>query len=184
MRRWIALVGIVSLAFLAGCQSQKEWVQTKRYFKSIKPLKVLQTSSLLQSHSDSWFVRASEGATCLLEFDEEGVHFEYTLTIYPNTLPEDMTVSMTVPDPTQTEVYLDPAGTQLLDDYHMHVYISRSPFSSDSATMAVWNDVVQAWEEVDGNVTITDTYIEAEGDYIELNKVIVGEIAEGIDDDD
>ncbi len=177
MKRWtVVLVGLVTLAFLAGCQSQKEWVQTRRYFKNLKPLKVLESSTLLESHSESWYVRASEGGTFTLDFYEEGVHFQYTLTIYPNTLPENMTVTMTVPDPTQTEVYLDPEGTQLLDDYHLHMYISRSPFNSDSATMAVWNDVVQAWEEVDGNVTITDTYIEAEGDYMELTKVIIGEI--------
>ncbi len=182
MRRWTVVLGVLSLALLAGCQSQKEWVQTKRYFKHLKPVKVLKSSTVLESHSDSWFVRASEGGTFTLDFNEEGVHFEYTLTIYPNTLPQNMTVTMTVPDPTQVEVYLDPAGTELYDEYHMHVYISRSPFNSDSATMAVWNDVVQAWEEVDGNVTITDTYIEADGDYIELNKVIVGEIPEGIDE--
>ena len=182
MKRWSVLLGVLALALITGCQNQKEWVQTTRYFKSIKPLKVLQTTALLESHSESWYVRASEGGTFTLDFWEEGVHFQYTLTIDPNTLPEDMTITMTVPDPTQTEVYLDPAGTQLLADYHMHMYINRSPFSSDSATMAVWNDVVQAWQEVDGNVTITDTYIEAEGDYIELNKVIIGEIPEGIDE--
>ena len=181
MRRWTFVLGILSLALLAGCQSQKEWVQTKRYFKHLKPLKVLESSTLLESHSDSWFVRASEGGTFRLDFYEEGVHYQYTLTIYPNTLPQNMTVTMTVPDPSQVEVYLDPAGTELYDDYHVHVYISRSVFS-DSATMAVWNETVQAWEEVDGNVTITDTYIEADGDYIELNKVIVGEISERIDE--
>ncbi len=181
MKRWSVFLGtLVALVALTGCQSQKEWVDTTRYFKNLKPLKVLESSALLQSHSESWYVRASEGGTFTLDFWEEGVHFQYTLTIDPNTLPENMTVTMTVPDPTETEVYLDPAGTQLLDNYHLHMYISRSPLSSDSATMAVWNDVVQAWQEVDGNVTITDTYIEAEGDYMELNIVIVGEISENI----
>jgi len=124
------------------------------------------------------FIKAEEGGEVKVSFDLFGISFEYKVTIPPGALPQDTTVSLSVPYWWRCDWIIEPSGIEFSIPVTISNDIEGIEFPEElEDELSYWwyDEELGTWLNIGGDIEIEDDSFHAEVELSHFSRYALGQ---------